>query len=76
MDSPGKTLMAVAGNYLSKTEALQYDSVVVVIVGQCACLQDPLLVIEMSACLKAGILSVWDSGLFQGTTLWGILCMK
>lgn len=25
---------------------------------------------------KAGILSVWDSGLFHGTGLWGILCMK
>lgn len=71
-----KTLMAVTGYYLSKTEDLQYGSLMIVIVGQCACLQDSLLVIEMSACLKAGILSTWDSGLFQGTTLWGILCMK
>lgn len=76
MDVPGKTVMAVTDYCFSKTEALQYDSVIVVIVGHCACLQDSLLVIEMSPCLRAGIPSVWDSGLFQGTTLWGILCMK
>ena len=75
MDVPGKN-MAVTGYYLSKTEVLQYGSLIIVIVGQYACLQDSLLVIGMPACLKAGILSTWDSGLFQGTTLWGILCMK
>lgn len=34
------------------------------------------LVIDVCKYLRAGILSVWDSGLFQGTALCGRVCMK
>lgn len=31
--------------------------------------------VSVCKCLGAGILSVWDSGLFQGSSLWAILGM-